>query len=399
MSELPTLGVILVAAGDGTRLDAGRPKAFAPLASWTVLDHALVRVYGVAEPAAVVVVAPASHLDDARHRLDLVGGPSGAPRSVVAGGPTRQESVAAGLAALPASVDTVLVHDAARALTPSALFDRVAAEVRATGDGVVPGLPVSDTIKRVDAGVVEATVDRGALAAVQTPQGFPRAVLERAYAESDRNETDDAALVSAIGHPVRVVPGEDLAFKITTPWDLNRAELLLGPDWDVLDARVGVGVDTHAFGDDPGAELWLAGLHWPGERALAGHSDGDAVCHAVVDALLSAAGMGDIGTVFGTGDPELEGAHGDVFLSRVRALLDGEPGYRIRNVAVQLIGERPRLGARRYEAEEKLMRILGAPVSISATTTDGVGALGRGEGVTAIATALLVAGRGPRPTP
>jgi 2-C-methyl-D-erythritol 4-phosphate cytidylyltransferase/2-C-methyl-D-erythritol 2,4-cyclodiphosphate synthase len=151
--------------------------------------------------------------------------------------------------------------------------------------------------------------------------------------------------------------------------------------------RIGVGTDTHAFGND--GELWLAGLHWPGEPGLAGHSDGDAVAHAIVDALLSAAGLGDIGTVFGTDDPALAGAHGDVFLAATRERLR-ESGARIGNVSVQLIGNRPRFSARRAEAERVLSGILGAPVTISATTTDGLGFTGRGEGVTAIATALVV---------
>ena len=150
-------------------------------------------------------------------------------------------------------------------------------------------------------------------------------------------------------------------------------------------------MDTHGF--DPSAELWLAGLRWPGEDGLAGHSDGDAVAHAVTDALLSACGLGDIGEVFGTSDPRFVGAHGEVFLVETRRLVQSA-GFSIGNVSVQLVGNRPKFAPRRREAEELLTRILGAPVSISATTTDGLGFTGRGEGIAAIATALVVPSTG-----
>jgi 2-C-methyl-D-erythritol 4-phosphate cytidylyltransferase/2-C-methyl-D-erythritol 2,4-cyclodiphosphate synthase len=151
---------------------------------------------------------------------------------------------------------------------------------------------------------------------------------------------------------------------------------------------VGVGTDVHAFGGD--GTLWLAGLEWPGETALSGHSDGDAVAHAIVDALLSAAGLGDIGTHFGTDHPEYAGAHADVFLGRTVALL-GEAGWRVGNVSVQVQAQRPRFSARRAEAERVLSATLGgAPVTVSATTTDGLGFTGRAEGVSAFAVALVV---------
>ena len=401
MESQPDVAVIVVAAGSGTRLGAGMPKAFVHLAGWPMLAHTLTRVFGIGEPVQVVVVAPPEYDESARELLELAAGRSEALVAVVAGGDTRQQSVQNGLAALSPSVGTVLVHDAARALTPSSQFDRVIAEVRASGDGVIPGLPVADTVKRVVVDVVQETVDRSHLTAVQTPQGFPRAILERAYAEAGHEATDDAGLVSAIGHPVRVIAGNELAFKITTAWDLNRAELILGPDWDVLDTRVGIGLDVHAFSDDPADPLWLAGLLWPGERGLAGHSDGDAVSHAICDAILSAAGMGDIGSVFGTDNPQFAGAHGDVFL---RATADhigqNDPesaGWRVKHVSVQVIGNRPRLSERRHEAWTTLTRAVGAPVSVSATTTDGLGFTGRGEGVMAIATAVLVPVAGGRP--
>lgn len=381
----PSVGIIVVAAGSGTRLGAGIPKAFVSVQSWTVLDHALTRV---PRDAHLVVVAPASHLDDAssivaRH-AETAPRPSTA---AVPGGATRQLSVAAGLAALPEEVEVVLVHDAARPLVPREVFDRVADAVRATGGGVIPVLQVADTIKRVDGDAVVATVDRADLVAVQTPQGFPRAALDAVYAAAADDHTDDAALFADAGHPVSTVPGDERSFKITTPDDLHRAELLLGPDWAITGGRGGVGYDVHAYDTDQ--PLRLGGLDWPGESGLSGHSDGDAVLHAIVDALLSAAGLGDIGSNFGTGRPEYAGAASTVFLAETLRRVEAA-GYAVVNVAVQVVGAHPKIGPRRAELEQHLSAVVGAPVSVSATTSDRLGFTGE-QGLGALATALLTA--------
>ncbi|HKT57828.1 MAG TPA: 2-C-methyl-D-erythritol 4-phosphate cytidylyltransferase [Microbacterium sp.] len=386
ITPVPRIAVIVVAAGSGTRLGAGAPKALVGVGARSILHHALANVFG-GPPAQVVVVAPAGHegaalteaRDAAGDRRDLV--------TVVTGGDTRQSSVAAGLAALWGDVEIVLVHDAARALTPPAVFDRVAASVAGGSAAVVPVLPVVDTLKRVAGRTVTGAVDRSEVAAAQTPQGFRRDVLETAYRVAHAEFTDDAALVAAAGHRIDTVAGDERAFKITTPADLERAARLVAGSVPPGAPRVGVGTDVHAFGGD--GDLWLAGLEWPGEPALAGHSDGDAVAHAIVDALLSAAGLGDIGTHFGTARPEFAGAHADAFLRRTAALLH-EAGWAVGNVTVQVQTNRPRFAPRRAEAERVLSDALGAPVTVGATTTDGLGFTGRGDGVAATAVALVL---------
>ena len=286
---------------------------------------------------------------------------------------------------------------------------------------MIPGLAVTDTIKSVDdtpdtpdvsgAVRVSGTVDRTTLRAVQTPQGFDWDLLLRAHAagaaraaEESTAATDDSALVEALGDAVWIVDGDPRALKITTEQDLAVAEVLVRTEGAPMDTaptsqqtsppaglpRVGIGTDVHAFADPGlGRELWMAGLHWPGENGLAGHSDADVVAHAAADAIFSATGLGDLGSNFGTSAPEWAGASGVSLLAeaagRARAA-----GFQIGNIAVQLVGNRPRLGARRAEAEAALSAAAGAPVTVTATTTDGLGLTGRGEGVAAIATALVL---------
>jgi 2-C-methyl-D-erythritol 4-phosphate cytidylyltransferase/2-C-methyl-D-erythritol 2,4-cyclodiphosphate synthase len=411
MTSTATVGVVVVAAGAGTRLGADVPKAFVSVGGQTILERSLEPMLDLPEPAQVVVVVPKDQLAKAKELVAHAGDAV----SVVAGGATRQASVAAGLAALGADVAVVLVHDAARPFTPTRLFEAVIEKVRASGDGVIPGLPVADTLKRTADGIAIETVDRSELSAVQTPQGFPRQALVAAYADAVHEYTDDAALFAAAGHEVLVVEGDAFAFKITTAWDLRRAEQLAGgpstssgtgassgagagsgtaitsvpepvegPAASTI--RTGIGIDIHAFDDS--VPLWLGALHWPDEPGLAGHSDGDALSHAICDALLSAAGLGDLGEQFGSTDPRFAGAHGEVFITATVALVQGA-GFRIQNVAVQVIGNRPRLASRRAELEKRMGELVGAPVSIAATTSDGLGFTGTGEGIAAIATALL----------
>jgi len=229
ITPVPRIAVVVVAAGSGTRLAAGMPKAFVGIDEHTMLRHALTGVLA-APQAQVVIVAPAGREGDALtdalaaagERRDLV--------SVVTGGESRQASVAAGLEALWGDVEIVLVHDAARALTPSAVFERVIAAIDEGHPGAIPVLPVTDTIKRVEGALIVAAVDRSELSAAQTPQGFRREVLERAHGEHDPagpDVTDDAGLVERLGVTVVVVPGHEDAFKVTRPLDLLLAETVL----------------------------------------------------------------------------------------------------------------------------------------------------------------------------
>ena len=223
----PRTAAVIPAAGRGERLGPGVPKALRTLAGLPILVHAVRAVAAARSIDLVVVAAPEDGVDEVRSLL--AGIDSEAEIVIVAGGDTRQGSVARALLALPADVDVVLVHDAARPLVPVDVVDRVAAAVRSGHDAVIPTLPVVDTVKEVDAeGVVTGTLDRSRLHAVQTPQGFVRAVLQRAHAASEGNDaTDDAGLVERTGVLVHVVPGDEEAFKITRPIDLVLAEAIL----------------------------------------------------------------------------------------------------------------------------------------------------------------------------
>jgi 2-C-methyl-D-erythritol 4-phosphate cytidylyltransferase/2-C-methyl-D-erythritol 2,4-cyclodiphosphate synthase len=272
---------------------------------------------------------------------------------------------------------------------------RVIDELVSGEKAVIPVLPVIDTIKEVDAnGYVLSTHERSALRAVQTPQGFDAQTLRDAHA-SGKDATDDAGLVESLGVKVKVVEGEIHALKITLPSDLATAEkILLGES--AAHVRVGVGTDAHAFSDDAARPLWLAGLHWPDQIGVDGHSDGDVAAHAICDALLAAAELGDLGSNYGTAEPEWAGASGAKLLQETFKRISAA-GYAINNVSVQVVGNRPKIGPRRSEAITALSTALGgAPVSLSATTTDGLGFTGEGKGISAIASALLISTVEPR---
>jgi len=379
MSQLPKSAAIIAGAGMGHRLGAEIPKALIQIQGITLLERAFISLSKVVDE--IVITAPAGYEEQFKAIV-------GQSAEVVTGGVLRSDSIRVALKALSPSVESVLIHDAARALASSALAARVLDELRSGQSAVIPVLKVIDTIKEIDRdGFVRATPDRSSLVAAQTPQGFNRQVLERAHSASD-DATDDAALVEAIGVKVKTIEGEASAFKITTKEDIGQALLLLSPS--NRNFKVGLGVDAHAFSSDQDRKLWLAGLLWPEQIGVDGYSDGDVAAHAICDALFSAAGLGDLGSNFGVEDPKYQGASGETLLKEALKKITSA-GYEIGNVSVQIVCNKPKIGPRRAEAIKALSKALGgAEVSVSATSTDGLGFTGQGLGISALATALLI---------
>ena len=371
---------IIAAAGMGHRLGANLPKSLVKLIDKTLLEHAVANLAPVAQ--LLIVTAPAGY--EAEYKKLL-----GEEVEVITGGVLRSDSIRIAIAKIPNNYEYVLVHDAARALASTRLASEVINQLIRGQQAVIPTLEVIDTIKEVDnQGYVRNTLNRSALKIVQTPQGFNRSVLERAHLASE-DATDDAALVEALGIKVKTIAGEDQAFKITTKGDIKTAINFLLPD-NQKQLRVGIGVDAHAFSQDKDRKLALAGLIWPDEIGLDGHSDGDVAAHAICDALLSAADLGDLGSNFGVSDSKYKGATGAQMLSETLIKV-AAAGFEIENVSVQIVGNRPKIAPKRAQAISALSKALaGAKVSLAATSTDGLGFTGEGKGLSAIATALLI---------
>jgi 2-C-methyl-D-erythritol 4-phosphate cytidylyltransferase/2-C-methyl-D-erythritol 2,4-cyclodiphosphate synthase len=384
---------IVVAAGRGERAGPGLPKQYRRIAGRPLLARSLMAIAAHPDVTRLVVVInpeDRSLYDDVLDGLpDDLRGRMAQP---VAGGATRQESVAAGLSALAGLASgTVLVHDAARPFASVSLIGRVIDGARIHG-AAIPGIAVTDTIKAVDeTGLVRATPDRAALRAVQTPQGFAFAPLleahRRAALATHHAFTDDAALIEWTGGSVQVVTGEAANFKVTMPEDFDRAERqIAGPSPEI---RIGTGYDVHAFTD--GDHIWLGGVRIAHDRGVLAHSDGDVVLHALTDAVLGALADGDIGTHFPPSDPRWRGQASALFLEHAASLVAARGG-RILHLDATVICEAPRVGAHREAMREEIARAAGIGVdrvSIKATTSEKLGFTGRREGLAAQATATL----------
>ncbi len=368
----------------------GGDKLMARLGGRPVLAHSLAACEGAASVTDVVVVTSTGNRRDAAEIVQEHS--TGKVRALVTGGEERQDSVGAGLSALP-RVDIVAVHDGARPLAGSAAFEEGIARALETG-GAIAGGPAVDTIKVVDAGnVVRSTPDRSSLRRAATPQVFRRELLVRAHAAARADGfagTDDASLVERIGEPVAVYETAGPNPKITTPGDLAVAEALLGGG--TPETRTGIGIDVHRFADaDAGRRLVLGGVEIPHPRGLAGHSDADALAHALIDALLGAAGMGDIGARFGTNDPVWRDGDSIEMLRLVVGDLEAA-GWRPASADATVIAEAPRLRPFIKAMRERLGAALGLDsprVNVKATTTEGMGAIGSGEGIAVQAVATI----------
>ena len=378
-----TFSAVIVAAGSGQRAGPGGPKQWRTLAGKPVARWSLEAMLA-AGARRVVVVTPA---EDGEVAAKAFAGLEG--WRLAAGGATRDRSVIAGLEALGATDDEiVLIHDAARPLLTASHIDALIAAL-AHADGALPALPVADTLKRREAPAsVVSTVDRAGLWRAQTPQAFRYGVLRQAYDRwpVDESPTDDAAVVERAGGRIALTEGDPRLMKLTYPEDFEMAELMaLG----ARSVRIGQGIDAHRFG--PGAGVWLCGVFIPHTGALIGHSDADAGLHALTDALLGAIGEGDIGDHFPPSDPQWRGAPSHVFLTHAVALIAGRGG-RVANVDVTLICERPKIKPHREAMRARLAELLDLPldrVSVKATTTEAMGFTGREEGLAAMAVATV----------
>lgn len=380
------VGVIVVAGGRGSRLGGPVPKQLLDLGGRSILQRSVAAFDRHPDIAHVVVVLPDELVASG---VALVGRTT-RPVAIVAGGARRQDSVARGFDAVPPECDVVLVHDAARPFVGADVIDRVIEATRASGVAV-PAVPSRDTVKRVDAGrTVGETLPRDRIWLAQTPQGFRRDRLAEAVVRGrrDAEATDEAMLAEQAGRRVVVVQGDDRNVKITTEDDLRAARAAFTPPA----LRVGTGYDLHTLVD--GRPLVLAGVELAADRGPLGHSDGDVVCHALIDAMLGAAGAGDIGRHFPNTDPAWKDAPGLDLLARAVAII-AERGWQVSSLDVTVVLERPKLSPHADAVRDRLAGALSLEpdaVNIKGKTNEGVDAVGRGDAIAAHAVAVLVRG-------
>jgi 2-C-methyl-D-erythritol 4-phosphate cytidylyltransferase / 2-C-methyl-D-erythritol 2,4-cyclodiphosphate synthase len=384
----PSADVIVVAAGRSTRM-GGTDKLQATIAGATLLSWTLRAISSARGVERIVLVTNGADAERFRASGTAPAGVS----DIVVGGVRRQASVAAGFRALgtmPADQERVLlVHDGARPLVSTTLVEAVILATARHG-AAIPVLPVTETLKRVEGDVVAGTVDREGIGAAQTPQGVRRGLLRAAYErfppDGPETWTDEAALLEACRIAVHVVPGDPSNLKVTLPADLRRTEAALGGG---RGARVGFGQDSHPFG--PGEPLALGGIVIDGAPRLQGHSDGDVALHAVCDALLGAAGLGDLGRAFPAGPETPMGVASTAMLAEVVRRI-GAAGWTVGNLDVTIVGARPRLGARLDAMRAAIAGTIGVDpgrVNMKASTGNLGGDEGAGRSMTAFAVASL----------
>ncbi len=377
--------VVVAAGGQGRRLGGSVAKQWLTLGNRTIFERSVAACASSPDVRGVVAVVPASDVADASVLAATAA--AGKLVAVVAGGARRQDSVAAGLLALPGDADVVLVHDAARPFVTTDVIGRVVTAAARHG-AAIAAARVHDTVKRVvddaEGRWIEGTIARDGLALAQTPQGFRRDVLEALVpAMTSADEvTDEASLAERLGHRVQIVDGHPDNVKITTDDDLRRARAALGAiASQPAETRVGLGYDSHRFAD--GRPLVVGGVHVPGERGLAGHSDGDAVCHAVTDAVLGAAGLGDVGGLFPDTDPAWKDADSLVLLRDAFSRVQGA-GWQIGNLDIVVICHRPKIGPIAPALRTSLADAL-------ATTPDRISVKGKTpEGTSSLEDAMVV---------
>ena len=377
MATLPPFAAVIVAAGRGLRVGGAVPKQFAPWHGKPLVRHSVEAL--LAQGAHSVVVAiPAGgekHADEALDGLSI--------QRLIPGGASRQESVRNALEAMAANPpDHVLIHDAARPDVPAQVTERLR---RALADhpGAIPVLPIVDSLARDEDGLMAGTAPREVLRRVQTPQAFRFADILAAHRAwtGEPNAGDDAQVAQSAGLAVALIEGDERLRKLTFAEDFRTGAGMI---------RTGTGFDVHRFAE--GEELWLCGVRIAHDRGLAGHSDADVGLHAVVDAILGACALGDIGEHFPPSDARWKGAASEQFVVHAVRLAAGA-GYAIGNVDLTLICEAPKIGPHRETMRTKLAALLGVgleQVSIKATTTERLGFTGRGEGIAAQAAATLV---------
>lgn len=378
---MPTIAALIVAAGRGSRFGSEVPKQYANLAGKPIIRHA---INALINHPAISYVQPVIHQDDARLFEDAAAGLQIA--TPIFGGETRQDSVRLGLEALASlNPDFVLIHDGARPFVTSHIIEGVISALTDGARGAIPGLPIPDTLKRIDgeSKVIE-TVSRTNMVRAQTPQGFHFDDLLAAHRTSRHlTFTDDAAVMEQAGHTIAVVTGDDNNVKVTEADDLTKVAATL------LETRTGVGFDVHRFG--PGDGVTLGSIHIPMNKSLIGHSDADVVLHAATDAILGALSDGDIGLHFPPSDENNRDLDSRIFLAFALDRLAGSHGSLI-HLDLTVICEQPKLSRYRAQMRDAIAEIAGVPttrISVKATTTEGLGFTGRGEGIACQAVATI----------